>query len=485
MTFLALVLASFLVARFLAVGIHEALGHGLFAIATGGLFYGVYVSPVTGFALVFVPEAAPAALHALVAMAGILVDLVAGVWIWRSYGRFQTFAGRLFALTALAAFLVYSFAYLAVGAWALPGGDPEQAVIVLGAPHLVFGFALLGVVWALVAGFLITRELTALVRPGGDLGREIAYLVLFWFPPLPLAAVPNAVLTALAPVALLAFLALLGVVGAAVALAGLRIRRTERTAPPAEGPSGRLAPVAVAALLVLPAWAFFGPTGETATNLLFGEPPLSAESAWANPQALNVRVELAANRDVALSFWMKGVPEPRSPMEARVIASYEDRADFDYWTDLATSLAPGVTNVTLWVLNGTPRIDGNGTAWVGGLTVGNPRVVDLAVADPAFQQLLREVTTNGSRTFVTITMFDPFRAGRFDCAECFLDEVNFTWPGSVVPPNPFVLVRDAASGGTPDRMAGFDGASGRFYVRFRNLAAEDAPSTYQVVLEAF
>src|SRR3972149_8910030 len=59
-TFAILVLAGFVVARFLAVALHEVVGHGLTTLALGGAFYGVYISPGAGVADVLVPPGGPA-----------------------------------------------------------------------------------------------------------------------------------------------------------------------------------------------------------------------------------------------------------------------------------------------------------------------------------------------------------------------------------------------------------------------------------------
>lgn len=479
-TFLALVLAAFLVVRFLAVAVHEVLGHGLFALAFGGSFYGVYVSPVTGFALVFVPEASPAS-HATVALAGIAVDLVVGALIFRYYGRVRTFAGRLFALCGLEAFLVYSFAYLAMGAWAIPGGDPERAMFVLAAPHLRFGFTIVGFAWALIAGVAITRELIALVRPGPDTRREVGYIVLFWFPPLPLAAIPNVVLARLAPVALLAYVAFFAIVAVAIALASRRLLRTRDSVPSLDRAVGRIAPIAAAALLILPTWAFFGATGGTAQNLVLGEPPVEAERTWADVQALNVRANLSVDRDVLLEFRFKGMHTPNSPLEAQVVASFEDRADFPYWTGVARTLAVGALNATAWNVTTEPAIDTEGTAWVGGTLAGNPRVIALAVAAPAEKANLTTVAVNGTRTFVTLTLLEPFRYGRLCCG--YLDEVNLTWPSGYGGPEPFRVENVTAAGGDPDLLRGFDARTGLHFARFRMMTAEDAPRFFRLVLE--
>ena len=89
------VLIGFVVARFVGVAAHEVLGHGLFALAFGGSFYGTYVSPGSGFAFVFLPPGGPEAFDAAVALAGILVELLFGVGVLLASPRMRPVLGRL------------------------------------------------------------------------------------------------------------------------------------------------------------------------------------------------------------------------------------------------------------------------------------------------------------------------------------------------------------------------------------------------------
>src|SRR2546426_1870685 len=471
--FLALVVLTFVAARFVGVAVHEVLGHGLFAVALGGSFYGVYMSPVTGFAMLYLPVARPAADHAAIALAGIFADLVAGILVFRFYPRIRTFLGRLSALALLESFLVYTFAYVATGAWAMEGGDPGQAVVILGAPHLTAAFTVVGTLWAAAVGFAISREVLVLVGPEPAPYRQIGYLVLFWFGPLPLGALPN--VASLASASTVMYLLLLGIVAGAVVLAARHLARGAGL-PALARPVGRFAPVAVAFLLVLPTWAFFGPTGGTATNLLIADPPLEAEHLY--PAALNVRANLSLGGNVLLEFRTKIVPDPGlSPLERRAIATYDDRADLPYWSAFSAYLAVGMFTAIRWNVTAA-SIDPAGTVW-SGTTLPKPRVIDLAVASPGDVPRLTNVTVRGNRTFVTLTVHDPFRANRLPdaCDTCFLDEVNLSWaPG-------YLYQGWTTSFGIPVVLRGFDATTGTNFVRFRNTVADGAPAFYQIVLE--
>src|SRR3990170_4789821 len=141
------VLVGFVVARFVGVAAHEVLGHGLFALALGGSFYGAYVSPGTGFAFVFLPLDAPGALDATVALAGILIEILFGVGVLLAYPRVRTFL------------------YLALGALDATAGDAAHAAASLEAPHAVAAFVVVGLLWAIAAAYGISREVVRLTAP--------------------------------------------------------------------------------------------------------------------------------------------------------------------------------------------------------------------------------------------------------------------------------------------------------------------------------
>ncbi len=481
-TFALLVVLAFVVARFLGVAAHEVLGHGVFTLLSGGTFYGVYVSPVTGFALVFLPIGAHDALRVLVALAGILVDVALGAVLFAAYRTTHTFIARLFALVLLQVLLVYSFAYLGLDALGLTGGDSAQVLQFVNAPHLRASFVVVGLVWTIAVGALLTREAVRLVAPSLGVRRQLAYALLFWLAPLPIAAVPNAVVALFAPIALLTFAALLLVIVLALFAAGLRLPRAD--VPPLDRPAGRVVPLAVAFLLVVPAWAAFGWTGETAEHLLFAEPPLAAERTWANPFAVNVLVTLTTDRVVTFEFRFKGVPELGSSLERKAFATFEDRADLALWSAHARFLAIVMTNGTLWNVTSS-GIDSTRTAWFSGQDYANPRVVDLALERPGDDRLFLQRTQvtdlNGTRTFLNLTLFNPFGPrAPIPCKVCFLDEVVLAWPANGTGPYSFINV--TWRGGAPE-LAMFDAPAGQTLARFRAYAAADAPLSYSLLLE--
>ncbi|MCK5397502.1 MAG: hypothetical protein KAJ33_04570, partial [Thermoplasmata archaeon] len=52
----AVMMMIYLLAMFLAVAIHEILGHGLATVLLGGEFYAFYLSPGSGFISFYLPD---------------------------------------------------------------------------------------------------------------------------------------------------------------------------------------------------------------------------------------------------------------------------------------------------------------------------------------------------------------------------------------------------------------------------------------------
>jgi len=480
--FALLTIAVFLVSRWMGVGLHEVVGHGLFAVLAGGSFYGVYVSPVAGFALVHLPVGTFDAVRILVILAGIVVEILLGLLVFRLYPRARTFAGRLFVLALLEILLVYSFAYLALGVMGTTGGDPYQVVEIVGAPHLGLALLAVGMLWAVAVGYEISAEVLRLVAPALSLRRQLAYVVLFWTVPLPVAAIPNAVGALLAPVSLITYLLLLLIIVGGLVFAGVRLSKDVQGLPPMERASGRVVPLAIAALLILPAWFAFGLSSESAERLLLTEPPLEAERDLANPQAVNVQVILTSAENVVLEFRMKGVPEPRSPLERQAFATFEDRADFTFWTSEAGLLAKVMMNATFWNATGQ-EIDRSGTLWFDGEERANPRLLTFELERPTDESRFLNVTQIGTRTFLTLTILDPFRNLPVECPGCFLDELNLTWSASGPGGVSYLLANVTAQGGNPDELVVNDAARGLRFARYRMSTFEDSPEVWRLVLE--
>ena len=476
--FALLTLAAFLVTRWLGVALHEIGGHGLFAALAGGSFYGVYVSPVTGFTLLHLSLGTHDAVRVLVVLAGILVEILVGLVVFLLYPRVRTFAGRIFILALLEILLVYSFAYLALGVFGATGGDPAQIVAILDAPtHLGIAFFVVGILWAVATGYAISAEVLRLVAPALSLRRQLAYVVLFWIVPLPVAAIPNAVSAFLAPDSVITYLLLLLMIGAGLVFAGVRLSKEAQGLPAMERARGRVAPLVIVALLILPAWFAFGLSSEAAERLLLAEPPLEAERDLASPVAINARVILTSAEEVVLEFRMKGVPEPRSPLERQAWATFEDRADFTFWGPAAGLYAKIMMNATFW--NATAQeIDRAESLWFDGGERANPRLLTFELERPQDEPRFLNVTQSGGRTFLTLTVLEPFRNLPVECPGCFLDELNLTWPAAG-PGGSFVFVGVTVQGGSPDALVD----PGLRFARYRSRTFEETPDLWRLVLE--
>jgi len=474
--FSLVVLIGFVVAKFIAVAVHEVMGHGVFTDALGGVFYGVYISPGSGFTLLFLPATTPPIASVLVDLAGITVDLLLGVAVFVAYPRVRSFVGRLFALLLLQSLFVYSLAYLALGTIESTGGDSYQAVQDLGAPFLPSAFLAVGILWALGSAYVISRELVVLTSADARFARQLTYLGLFWFVPLASGYVPA---IAFGPGSAILYFLLFAAVGAISFAAGwlLALRIPDAGASPKARALGRVIPLAVAFAVVLPIWlGGFGLSDSAAHGILVREAPLEAEGTLSDSQVINVEVDLAADGNVTLEFRMRGVPPATSPLEDAVWNSFNDRADFPSWIAQSRCYARWMFNVTAWDAR-SASIDANGTIWSGAATVGQPRVVRMGVSNPVDEANLTTVSVNGTRAFLTIAPIDSLRY--YPTAPCglgFFDEMNLTWASSR-----FRLSSLQTQGGAPASPL-----IGGNFVRFRNPGpAEDAPTKYRLVLEVF
>jgi hypothetical protein len=469
--FAVAVLLGYAVFRFLAVGAHEMLGHGLAATLAGGTLYGVYVSPGSGFALLAYPAATPPAAVAAALLAGTFAELVLGlVLLFLLYPRMAADASRFLVLLAAQVFLVHGALSFAVGSIPVSSADPVQAALVLDAPWLLAATFLGGLALAVLFVAILTRELLKI--PGMRPPRQPnLFLALFWLLPLGVAALAGLVAT-LASLALpdpllsagvVLFLLLYTAVGAFAIF--FPARSAASRAPPSPvaetrgAPAKVLSTLVVAALILLPAWLLpFGPTVLTAHGLLLAPPPLEAERQWASPLAINVRVRVAADGLLLVEFRFKGVPPLVSPLERQVWATFEDRADFPYYASLALAYAAAMFPGTSWsVLD--RRIEGS--VWVANETATGARLVVVGPAEGASPLRVED------RTYV-LAFVDPLRAA--PSPQGFLDVVNVTWGSGLT------RVSAEASGGTTVPQVG-----PRFVAWF-HLDAEAAHARYEITL---
>jgi hypothetical protein len=470
--FALFVLLSHVLARFLGVGAHEILGHAAAAVLLGGSAYGVYVSPGSGIAYVYLPRGLPVEGAIAMLAAGIAVEVALGAALWWTTRRSPSFGVRAFGLVGTTVFVVYGLLYMAAGAFESFPGDTWRIVTTLQAPPLAYGIAAVGILWTVLVAVLVSFDVLRLFGgPGRDLKRELLLLALFWLVPAPLAFLPGfSGFNALGPSPVAYVAAFAGVL---CAVAGLLLTLdflpTARGPPPAPGASWRpIAAAAVPLLLLVPVWVgVFGATPGTAHGLLLGTPPVEAEPAWLGELAVNLEVVVHGDLTVTLYWRFHGTLTPASPLEARIADSFRDRMDREFYEGVALSTVGGALNESGWAVEESSIHPGE-AVWAAGQSYAGARVVRLG---PSPGNGLRFLSPAGPNLTV-LTVHDPFKFGTVAPSGGWLDALKVRWEPPLLPE------RYGDSGGTTPRLVSAD------YVQWQNFNRPSAHTTYQVTLRS-
>ena len=471
--FALFVLLAHVLSRFLSVAIHEFLGHSALAFLLGGSAYAVYVSPGSGITYVYLPEGTPVAGVVAMLAAGIAVETVVGVAIWWFTRRSASVAWRAFGVVAATVFIVYSLVYMAAGAFEGFPGDTWAIVSTLRDPGLAYGFAAVGGLWTVLVGVLLSFDLLRILGgPGRDLQRESLMLILFWLVPAPLAFLPGfSAFNALeeSPVLYIgAFAALLIVVPALLLYLDL-LPPPRVPGPPAPLPWRSIAAVGLPLLFLVPVWVgVFGVSQPEATGLLLETPPVQVESAWLGGLAVNLEVVVHENFTVSVVWRFHGTFTPSSPLEKRIVSSFENRMDHDFYDRAALTIVGDAFNESGWIVNESD-IHPSEFVWSAGVSYPNelnPAGVRVVRLVPSALNGLSFLARSGRN--LTVTVHDPFKFEPTTPSEGWLDAFQVTWQGRLV------LVGWAASGGTAaeTRSANF--------IRWRPYNRLEADDTYQV-----
>ncbi len=467
--FTPLVMAGYVIARFLSILLHEVAGHGLAATMAGGSFYGVYASPGPGFAYIFLPFDSSPSTHAATFLAGFAVTLAAGGLLFLLYRRIHDNLGRLLTLIFLKVLIFQTAVYMAAGAFQ-DTADTGAAAKLLDAPALSATLLVVGLVLAILAAYWISRKLLDLLAPEFSLMKWDYILLLFWiFPPL----VSLALGAGWAYTALYIGLAII-MIHLFILLMFRQVRQKTAEPLPLELQSEAIAmrdvmAFAIAFLMILATWlTAFGPTIESAHGVLLQEPPIEAEVEWIGALAINLHVQLTRTYDpldpvnISVEFKYRGIPDLGSPLARQVWNSYDQRAYFPFYERFSDDLAGRAFNITGW--NVTSR-EIEGQVWAGGQTHDFARHVYLNLS--VFSTIRLVNVTNGN---LTLVINEPFRHPDVEPSNGFIDEVTVGWGGGMR------LENYTQYGGStvPDLITG--------ELRWQNTTFEDSPDKYVVTV---
>jgi len=466
-----LIMAGYIVARFLGVAFHEIVGHGLAASLLGGTCYAVFVSPSAGFTYLFMPPGTSASADAVVNLAGIAVEVAAGTLLLFLYRRIIDPLSRLMALLFLQVLLFQAFMYMAIGAFPETGGDTSQVVQEFDSNALLAVFVIVGVALGVFVAYVVTRELLSLLAPTLDLRKWILIAIVFWLFPIVVDVALEGV-SGVPPWPF--FVAAIAVAAVAGYFIGMKYRRYVAELPPTPvrplGVAKRdIMALGIVFVVISATWlAAFGPSTASAHGVMIGEPPLEAEVQWLGSFAIDLHVHLARTGNasdplnMSVEFKMRSIPVLESPLDRRIWSTFDDRAYFPFYENVALFLANSTFNSSGWSIE-SEGIDG--AAWSQGQNYENARVISLSLNASERQRLLRVSGDN-----VTVVMHDPFRYPPPAASEGYMDEVIVGWGAGLV------LVNYSQHGGstTPDTVTG--------ELRWQNVSADAAPDTYYLTV---
>ncbi len=336
--FVALVLMLYTIALFISVSIHEILGHGLAAMALGGKFYAVYLSPGSGYISFMLPEAVSRSQAAFVYMAGIMVEILFGLaLLFLVFPRLKNFYASLFTLVLSATMLVHPSIYLFIG-YFYDRGDSHHAAAVLGIGGDIFvvtGMILTGI-FVLLVSSKVLNYLGEFMEAESEHART-RILLLFWLPPLLLGAV-SGIASSILPSSAepMHTLASAGILLLFLCIAIFLVPQfiEPQTARRMSVSIKSVFAVMMAFIMVMSIWVgVFGLSESNAHGLLVSEPPIRAEPYYADYSIGNVEITVYSNETSRISIHLLNMMDQTnsSSLDRQIHATFADRPYWDYY----------------------------------------------------------------------------------------------------------------------------------------------------------
>ncbi|MFQ6127750.1 MAG: hypothetical protein ACE5QW_02455 [Thermoplasmata archaeon] len=443
--FVMIAILYFVVARFLAVLFHEALGHGLVSEFIGGQFYAFYASPALGFTSAYVPDATPTSLLVLYLMAGLIAEIALGIFVLCIvYPRLRSFYHRLFALLLLEVLLVHSFTYLALGSFHGPGGDTSRVIDLLPGLEVfwVIRFVATGLFFTVTFAFVISKRALELLRDHFVLRSRrsaLRLLLLFWLPPLAAGGIAGVFGVGLVSDVLLNYLLVFTLItvlafifasfyASRISLPNLRSMGIERRG---------LFATLIAFLLVLSVWFLaFGVTPSTAHGILFRDPPVEEQVVYIESYAVNLHVSINRYLNITTEVRLKAFGDISNPLEEAIWETFEDRPHWDTYHLIGMFVAKNALNASGWNLvnhSTGANVHGMGETWTHG------KMVTLEYSNTNIS-LFHE---QGGDTILHI--YDPWKSESGPNGQ-YIDAINISWDESIV-------LKDYPRGGGLDPVA--------------------------------
>lgn len=436
LTMLAIIMMLYVMALFVAIGVHELLGHGLFTVLLGGDFYAVYLSPANGYVSFWLPETMSPSTVAFIYLSGILVQILVGLAVlFLVLPRVRSFMWGLFTLLLCVGLLVHSSLYLVMG-YVYEAGDTRYAALVLGAEpdaFLVAGLVLAGT-FAILISMHALRFLGRFADLTDDRERNVM-LLMFWYPPMLLGGFLSLAMALASSPAdnayqVLNSAMLLLFIGAAVVLVPMfsepAFEREHRVT------MRSVLAVALCFVLLMAGWGgVFGLSRETAHGILIKDPPVEVEYFYSDYTMGNANVHLYENGTVRVELVLRNAMRSPSPLEDRIYHSFDTRPDWERWVARSRNFLVGMFDLPRGVGENLTFATGFAEIAAGNYTDSLGRSCTTYI--PLAQMGTRQFWVNPGEQDpepvepdITIAFADPwkYQGG-------YLDRVAVTWDGNL------------------------------------------------------
>lgn len=373
--FMVIVIMLFTVLRFVSVGIHEILGHGLFTEAAGGTFFATYISPSGGYASIDIPDDAGRATTTIIFLAGILVDILVGlIVLFFIYPRVKKFMTGLALLIFSEVLIVHSAFYLVLGAY-IRDGDSFKAIYYGGlepAIPIVLGLTMAGM-FIIIISVRLVKFMSRYITMTDD-RKALKSLSYFWLPPIFIIWVSMALPGEMDPGSenyTIGYAVIFTLMVMASSYFISRIPLLDFKTSEVRGIGvQKVVNTLFIFCIVLVLWvAVFGPSTSQARGLLLKEAPLEVELSYQDYSVGNLVIRInndsTVSAAVALRFIMDY--EQHSPLDQKIYESFEQRAywpEYQYISRNMMRVAFGLNGTLADGLDLTSEMSGN--VWAGG-----------------------------------------------------------------------------------------------------------------------
>ena len=329
----AVMMMIYLLAMFLAIAIHEILGHGLATVLLGGEFYAFYLSPGSGFISFYLPDTISTSQVAFIYMAGILVQFAIGLAVFfLVLPKVKSFLWGIFTLMFSVGMLVHPALYLFLG-YFYGSGDTRYAVSLLGVQpdaFIVTGLILTGI-FVLMVSMAAMNFIGKHVNVEDEAMRK-QILMIFWMPPIILSGVSAIASAFFLPADEVSYTIanatiMLLFMGIAIYLIPVFVE-PERKAEYRVSAKSILS-VLIVFVMLLSVWVgVFGVSQSSAHGVLLYDPPVEVEQYYADYSIGNAEIMIFTNGTARVDIILRNQLRDPSPMEERIFHTFDERP---YW----------------------------------------------------------------------------------------------------------------------------------------------------------